>query len=85
MYITIPETKRVNVIKIKITVQCKDCGSEWASYLNMDGSLKNGWNLCRKCSLENKFNSVVEDSILNDKVETKEKIENDITRPEGIN
>ena len=77
MVITIPETKRVNVLRVKITVSCKECKTEWAVTVNEDGSLKNGWNLCRKCSLEKKFN--IENSI-----GEKETKENDITNTEAI-
>lgn len=78
MFITIPENKRVNVLRIKITVSCKECKTEWAVTVNEDGTLKNGWNLCRKCSLEKKFNNI-ENSI-----GEKETIKNDITNTETI-
>lgn len=55
MNITISENTRVNVLRVKVTVQCRSCKTEWAVTVNEDGSLKNGWSMCRKCSLEKKF------------------------------
>jgi hypothetical protein len=81
--IILPDNKRVNVLRIKVTVACKDCGTEWATIINMDGTLKNGWNLCRKCSLDKKFN-IVENSIPDDD-KKKEIIENAIKEADGNN
>ena len=32
-----------------VRIKCKQCHSIWGVYLNEDGSLPEGWNVCLKC------------------------------------
>jgi hypothetical protein len=55
--ILIPVDENVEISSIKLNIVCKNNALHtWGCYLNHDGSLPSGWNLCIKCFLRNREN-----------------------------
>lgn len=56
MIVNVPTNdKYVEITGIKFNVACKNNSNHnWGVYLNTDGSLPDGWNVCIKCFSNNR-------------------------------
>jgi hypothetical protein len=69
MNVVIPNNNFVKVEGIKFNVTCRNNPShKWGIYLNSDGSLPVGWNVCLKCSSK-KFISECREEIVKETYE----------------
>lgn len=51
----LPDSKFVSVLRVRISVRCRNCGNQWGvSYSNDTLDLPLAWDVCKICGENNK-------------------------------